>query len=69
MNPFAELATVEVSADGATWSAYPRTVTQYPYGSCAGWHPVYANPDNGIDPLGPVVFDLDAAGIVSALCS
>lgn len=52
--PFAELATVEVSADGVSWSAFPCTATQYPYGSCAGWHPVFANPeDDTIDPLDP----------------
>ena len=29
----------------------------FPYTGCAGWHPVYSHPDNGIDP-----FDLDVAG-------
>ncbi len=99
---FAELATVEVSADGKTWTAFPCTATAPPYGSCAGWHPVYANPGkNDIEPLDPAVaggdafdlhdigvsyaryvritdrpdlqgqngvFDLDAVGIVNALC-
>ncbi len=99
---FAELGTVEVSADGQTWTGFPCTALAPPYGSCAGWHPVYANPDtNNIDPLDPKVaggdafdladigvsyaryvritdrpdqtgfsgvFDLDAVGIVNALC-
>src|SRR5450432_2768926 len=55
-NPFAEPATVEVSADGVTWFAFPCTASAYPYGSCAGWHPVLANPaTNQIDPLDPAV--------------
>jgi hypothetical protein len=100
--PFAELATVAVSADGTSWTEFPCTATTAPYGSCAGWHPVYANADeNSIDPLDPAtaggdafdladlgvsearwvritdridtvgmngVFDLDAVGIVHALC-
>ncbi|WP_437315047.1 hypothetical protein [Sorangium sp. So ce385] len=96
---FAELATVEVSEDGAAWSAFPCAADRYPYDGCAGWHPVHANPDeNGIDPLDPPsaggdpfdlaeigvplarfvritdragtpdVFDLDAVGVVHALC-
>jgi hypothetical protein len=53
-HPFAELATVEVSADGVGWSAFPCSAVEPPYGSCAGWHPVFANPEaNGIDPLDP----------------
>lgn len=100
--PFAELATVEVSADGSTWVAFPCSATKAPYGSCAGWHPVFANADeNTVEPLDPAVaggdafdlsdvglsmaryvritdradlsgpagvFDLDAVGIVNALC-
>ena len=66
---FAELATVEVSDDGQTWFTFPCTASAPPYGSCAGWHPVYANPDeNAIDPLDPAVaggdaFDLADAGL------
>ena len=44
---FAELATVSVSLDGESWSEFPCTETEYPYGSCAGWHPVLANADKG----------------------
>lgn len=100
--PFAELASVEVSDDGERWTGFECTATAPPYGSCAGWRPVYANADDGmIDPLDPEaaggdafdlaeigvgsaryvritdrvdltgpagVFDLDAVGIVNALC-
>jgi len=70
--PFAELATVEVSEDGETWTAFPCTADAPPYGTCAGWHPVYANVDeNDIDPLDPSVaggdaFDLADVGVESA---
>jgi hypothetical protein len=100
--PFAELATVEVSDDGDSWLGFECTASAPPYGSCAGWNPVFANPElNAIDPLDPAVaggdafdlaelgmaqarfvritdrvdltgpagvFDLDAVGIVHALC-
>jgi hypothetical protein len=53
-NPYAELGIVEVSRDGAQWFTFPCTATEYPYGACAGWHPVFANPDeNTIDPTDP----------------
>ena len=70
--PYAELASVEVSDDGADFVAYPCTASVAPYGSCAGWHPVYANPDdNTIDPTDPVVaggdaFDLADLGMPEA---
>lgn len=54
---FAEPGEVSVSADGTTWKTYPCTATAAPYGACAGWHPVYSTPDNGISP-----FDSKAAG-------
>lgn len=66
---FAELATVEVSADGQEWHGYPCTAVSPPYGSCAGYHPVYANPDtNDISPLdvaraGGDPFDLADLGL------
>lgn len=60
-NPYTDPATVEVSADGVSWSAFPCTATAYPWGPCAGWHPVYANPStNAIDPLDPTVAGGDA---------
>ena len=59
--PFAELATVEVSDDGVNFHGFKCTATEYPYGSCAGWHPVYANADtNHIDPTDPKVAGGDA---------
>lgn len=70
--PYAELATVEVSADGVTWSAFPCTAVAYPYGTCAGWHPVFASPESGdIDPLDPDAaggdpFDLAEVGLAEA---
>jgi hypothetical protein len=101
-DPFAELGTVAVSEDGVAWVEFECAATRAPYGSCAGWHPVYANSDdNDIDPLDvdsaggdafdladvgvetarfvritdrvdttglSGVFDLDAVGIVNALC-
>jgi hypothetical protein len=70
--PFAELAGVAVSEDGTTWAEFPCTATRAPYGSCAGWHPVFANPEkNSIDPLDPAVaggdaFDLAELGLTRA---
>lgn len=70
--PYAELASVEVSDDGQQFEAFPCTATEAPYGSCAGWHPVYANPDqNTIDPTDPAVaggdaFDLADLGVAHA---
>src|SRR5260370_5847357 len=53
-NVYAKPAEISVSDDGVTWATYPCTARAYPYGSCAGWHPVYSAPDNGISPLDPV---------------
>lgn len=70
--PYAELATVEVSADGKSWLAFPCSAIAYPYGTCAGWHPVLASPDKSdIDPLDPEAaggdpFDLADLGIKEA---
>jgi hypothetical protein len=69
---FAELATVSVSQDGETWASYPCTAEAYPYGACAGWHPVLANAKtNSIDPLladaaGGDPFDLADVGLAWA---
>jgi hypothetical protein len=68
-NPYAEPGIVEVSQDGASWVSYPCTATSFPYGTCAGWHPVYANPGvNDIDPTDPATaggdpFDLADVGL------
>src|SRR5262249_6691717 len=70
-NPYAEPGTVAVSNDGVTWTSFPCTATAFPYGTCAGWHVVYANPDtNSIDPTDPTVaggdpFDLADIGVSS----
>ena len=69
---FAELATVAVSDDGTTWTSFPCTALEAPFGSCAGWHPVEANPgSNHVDPTDPNVaggdaFDLADIGVTAA---
>ena len=67
-NPYAELASVAVSDDGSTFVEFPCASAAFPYEGCSGWHPVYANPDNGIDPTNPEAaggdaFDLADAGL------
>jgi len=70
--PYAELATVEVSEDGEHFEAFPCTATEAPYESCAGFHPVYANSDkNEIDATDPELaggdaFDLADLGVTRA---
>src|SRR5262249_54942473 len=56
---------------GVTWTAFPCTATAAPYGACAGWHPVYSNPTNGISPFdtkeaGGDPYDLSAVGVARA---
>ncbi len=58
--PWAEIASVEVSADGETWVAFPCTATAAPYDGCAGWHPTYAGSTEGIDPHDPAEAGGDA---------
>jgi hypothetical protein len=71
-NPYAEPGTVAVSDDGVNWVSFPCTATMFPYGSCAGWHYVYANAaTNTIDPTDPAVaggdqFDLHDVGVARA---
>jgi len=76
-NPFAEPGEVSVSEDGVEWSTFPCVgpfqcdINGYPYGTCAGWHPVYSNPDNGISPFDAVAaggdaFDLADIGVKRA---
>ena len=70
--PYAELASVEVSDDGEYFEAFPCTASEAPYAGCAGFHPVYANPDeNAIDPTDPALaggdaFDLADLGLSQA---
>jgi hypothetical protein len=70
-DPYAEPGEVSVSDDGTTWATYPCTATSYPYGECAGWHPVYSAPGNGISPVDPSTaggdpFDLADVGLSEA---
>lgn len=67
-NVVAEPAEVSVSMDGVHWTAFPCTATKFPYGTCAGWHPVYASPDQPLDPEHPEAaggdpFDLATIGV------
>ena len=72
--PDFELAQVSVSDDGTTWTSFPCTATGVStdgYGTCAGWHPVYSSPSDGISPLDPAVaggdpFDLSVVGVTEA---
>jgi len=68
--PAADPAEVSVSDDGSTFTAFPCTATTAPYGACAGWHPVYSSPANGIDPTSPAAggdaFDLSTIGVTHA---
>ncbi len=51
LEPFAEPATVSVSADGTTWTTFPCALDAPPYHpGCAGIYPVFANAD---DPAAP----------------
>lgn len=71
-SPFAELGTVEVSADGETWLSFGCTATEAPYGACAGWHPVMAggasSSADAHDPAtaGGDAFDLADVGLETA---
>ena len=62
---FAELAFVEVSADGKQWFAFPYDTESGD--GLAGRAPVLANSDNGLDPLDPASggdrFDLADVGL------
>ena len=66
---FFELAKVEVSGDGVTWTAFPFDTGSRK--ACAGHHPVFAHADdNDIDPTDPVKaggdpFDLREIGVKS----
>lgn len=70
-NVLAEPAEVSVSDDGVTWTPFPCTATTPPYGTCAGWRPVYATAESPIDPRDPSraggdPFDLAAIGVSRA---
>jgi hypothetical protein len=66
---FAELARVEVSPDGESWTPFPCTASDD--AACAGQEPVFGNYGLGFDPLDPAVsggdkFDLADIGISAA---
>jgi len=71
-NPAAELGEVSVSEDGITWKTFPcAAASTPPYGQCAGWHPVFSAPGNGISPIDRTVaggdpFDLADVGLSTA---
>lgn len=53
-SPAADPGEVSVSDDGETWKTYPCPANaEAPYGECAGWHPVYSAPGNGVSPVDP----------------
>jgi len=68
-NVFAELASVEVSADGEQWVGYLCDATEAPYDSCAGISPVYLDGDDGpfdVATAGGDAFDLADVGLAEA---
>jgi hypothetical protein len=70
--PSADPGEVSVSEDGTTWKIYEcMPGAAAPYGKCAGWHPVYSAPGNGISPIDPKTaggeaYDLSELGITRA---
>lgn len=71
--PAADPGEVSVSEDGVTWKTFTCAVPDAgtDYGACAGWHPVYSAPDNGISPFdlakaGGEAYDLAAVGLAKA---
>lgn len=69
--PYAELASVSVSNDGINFVDFSCQSDSFPYDGCAGWHPVYSAPTNGISPFDPDIaggdaFDLTTIGVNSA---
>lgn len=63
LEPFAEPATVSVSADGTTWTTFPCALDAPPYHpGCAGIYPVFANAD---DPAAPSPLVSSTAPIAS----
>jgi len=69
MQLFAEPGTVEVSADGITWAAFPCSASRAPYDGCAGHNPVHLDTDvSELDPVkhGGDAFDLADVGLSEA---
>jgi hypothetical protein len=70
-NVLYELGEVSVSDDGVTWKTFPCTAKAYPFGTCAGWHPVLATPEHPVDANEPEraggdPFDLADLGVTHA---
>ncbi len=66
--PYAELGEISVSNDLMAWQSFTCHAESYPYDGCAGWHPVYSNPNNGVSPFdeaqaGGDTFDLATLGL------
>lgn len=71
-NVFYELGEVSVSEDGQTWTPFPCDPSSgLPFGTCAGWRPVYATPTDPVDVTdsaraGGDPFDLSLIGVKRA---
>ena len=50
---FTEPAEVALSEDGVNWHAFPCAPEEPTPNGCAGNQPVFAHPDNGLDPSDP----------------
>ena len=66
-----ETGRVAASPDGVEWTWWPCDAAGPDYTGCAGVTPVWANPDNGIDPTDPTeaggdAFDLADIGLATA---
>lgn len=66
-----ELGEVSVSADGQQWATFPCEPKSLAESRCAGWHPVYSAPENGLSAFEPAVaggdaFDLADVGVARA---
>jgi hypothetical protein len=70
--PAADPGEISVSDDGSTWETYPCTAgAAAPYGACAGWHPVFSAPGNGVSSVDPSTaggeaYDLADLGLTQA---
>lgn len=69
--PFVELGEVSVSDDGETWVTFPCQREEAPFDGCAGWRPVLAGSEPGIDAFDPAEaggdpFDLADVGVSRA---
>jgi hypothetical protein len=68
---YAEPGVVAVSDDGVQFTEFPCDPDAGVVSTCAGMHPVYSNPNNGISPFDPSVsggdpLDLHDVGVTRA---